>query len=184
MVGAAGIRGVRAADRSARLISDDELATSTTTGRVGRTIGRSAADGAELVAAADGRRPALAARLYERDIPAVEAAFADLDAIHADDDAAEKRTLAAFRGRWDRLRARLNALPARIADSRSAAQRDALVGELSATFEPVSAGIESLTAREVAAAAGRLTDRGLPRPGRALGVRGRRVAERPPWRSP
>jgi diguanylate cyclase (GGDEF)-like protein len=155
VVGAAGIHGVRAADRSARAISDDELATSTTTGRVGRVIGRAAVDGAELVAAAEGRRPALGTRLYERDIPAVEAAFADLDAIHADDDAAEKRTLAAFRGRWDRLRARLNALPARIANSRSPAQRDALAGELTAAFEPVSAGIESLTAREVADAAAR-----------------------------
>ena len=150
VVGAAGIHGVRAADRSTRSISDDELATSTATGHVSRTIGRAAVEGAELVAAAEGRRPGLAARLYERDIPAVEAAFADLDAIHADDDAAEKRTLAAFRGRWDRLRAHLNTLPARIADSRSAAQRDALAGELSAAFEPVSAGIESLSAREVA----------------------------------
>ena len=148
-VGAAGILGVRHDNAVVRDFTADELATSATTALVDRTIDQAYSAGSAVVTAAPQRRATLASTLYDERIPAVEAAVEKLRALHSGDDADERADIAVFVGKWHRLRAVLNALPAHGRAQPGSAAATGLSVRLERSYAPLTEQLGNLSAREV-----------------------------------
>ena len=138
-----GIVGSRSATRLGNEIARDELATSTTTGQLARTMDSAYATGeAAFLAPGHGERSRLLGFLYSRRLPAAEAQLYFLERLHADDPPAERADIDRLARQWAAVRDLLS--PTSVT-----AHPDAtLAARLTTTYQPVSAHLDRLIRTE------------------------------------
>jgi diguanylate cyclase (GGDEF)-like protein len=143
-VAAIGIAGTRSAASQGNAIADDEVTTATVTGQLARAMGVAQAAGQEAIrAATPAERSRLLGTLYTSLLPAVDARLFSLQRLHAGDPPAEHADIALFTRQWTAVRdvlvtSALTAGPAAVA-----------AGRLDAAYQPVSAHLDRLFAREL-----------------------------------
>ncbi|MCW2529593.1 MAG: Diguanylate cyclase protein [Pseudonocardiales bacterium] len=140
-----GIIGVRSVARTGNHIASDELATATATSQVSRGMDLVYSTGTSFLLSADpGARAAMAARLYDHAIPAVDAELATVQRLHEGDGSAERDDLVLLANQWTQVRSLLNPLGAGF----TVAPNPGLAAQLSSTFSVVSDHLDLLVLRE------------------------------------
>jgi diguanylate cyclase (GGDEF)-like protein len=147
VVGVVGILGVRSVSQTGNDIASDELATSTSTAHLAREIDSVYSTGTAFLLSADPvARAPLAAALYERQVPAVDASLADLQRLHVSDDSAEQADLVLLTNQWTQFRGLLNPLEPGF----GVAPNPALAAQLTVAFSPLDRHLDGLILREQA----------------------------------
>jgi diguanylate cyclase (GGDEF)-like protein len=139
-----GITAVHRATTAGNSVATDELATARITAEVGQRIDSAYTSGLRVAMATGRERAILATELTGRELPAVEAALADLRQIHVDDGRAELAGIAALQRQWATARGALNA----VALAGRAATAPVVARELSAAITPPRRHVQTLVDRE------------------------------------
>jgi diguanylate cyclase (GGDEF)-like protein len=141
-VAAIGIWSTRSATSRGNAIADDELTTSIVTGQLARNVDAAYAAGEQAILATQpGPRSQLLRSLYTSLLPAVDAQLFTLQQLHAGDSPAEHADLGLFVQQWTAVRDLLS-------PDRLTGQPD-LAAQLTAAYQPASAHLERLFAREL-----------------------------------
>jgi diguanylate cyclase (GGDEF)-like protein len=177
-VAAIGILGIRSATYQGKVIAGGELDTAVATDQLTQEMDASYATGEAALRAADpATRSRLLGTLYTSLFPGIDAQLSSLLQLHAGDPAAEVADMAQFIRQWTAVRDLLSA-PGLTAEPPAA--RAALAGGLTAAYQPVSAHLDRLVAKELndartdhalaSAAADRATDLILGTAAAGLGI--------------
>jgi diguanylate cyclase (GGDEF)-like protein len=142
-IGVLGIVGVRTANSAGNQIAHDELSTANITAQFGHDVDLAYATAQQMWLSDASARAPYAARLYDSQMPAVEADIAALVRIHEGDGAAELSGIDQATSQWATMRALLN--PSMAATPGPDA---ATAARLSGAYQPLSTHIASLIARE------------------------------------
>jgi diguanylate cyclase (GGDEF)-like protein len=139
LIGGLGIGGVGSVSRSNARLADDELVTAHLTAQLAHTVDTVYADSLRSAGAGGG---STRVRLYDVEMPAVEAQLTDLQQLHQGDDPAERADIARLVSQWADLRSLINqARPA-------AAQQPGYPSELQQAYDPLGRHLQVLVARE------------------------------------
>lgn len=146
-IGAVGIAGVQAATHNGEAIASDQLATSTATARFSRDVDLAHATGQALaLTSSRAGRDRLTQQLTGHAMPAVDADLAAVQRLHAADSATEWAGITELARQWADLRSLLSAMG-------SQPSRDpASITQLTNAFTPLDRHVQTLLAREEAAA--------------------------------
>ena len=143
LIGLAGLLGVQAASATARSLAQDELATTTLTGRLAHDIDLAHASGQSALSAAGPRtRTEAADRLFNRQMPVVEQRLAAFRTLHRTDPPSELADGITLGRQWATMRAVLNGV-------RSTPGRRPPADELDAAYLPLSRHVQALFEVEV-----------------------------------
>jgi diguanylate cyclase (GGDEF)-like protein len=134
------IVGLHTASQHAEAISTDEVVTTTVTAQFALDVDRAYADGQAIALGTPD--PAVAADLFDEQVPAVEARLAELLRIHEDDDADELRDIQLLADQWAELRAVLNRSRVTGGDGAS------IASELRVRYQAVRGHLRELVDRE------------------------------------
>lgn len=144
-IGALGISGMMSAKNAGNSIAHDELTTQLVTARVATDVATAYSTSQAVIISADASaRARLQSSLSDQLIPAVEAELAELEAVHADDGAAELADVARTADLWAAARRLLNSADA----SSSNADRLTLAPATTVAFQTLSAHLATLSTRE------------------------------------
>ncbi len=143
IIGGLGIAGVNSATNAAADLATDEVATATLTARLTHEVDAAYADTQSLVVArSPATRARLGSRLYDRELPAVEAYLSSLRRIHLDDGEAELADVSLLDDQWAALRAMINT------ERLTSEPVDVMTKGLRVNYEPLSRHLQQLVGRE------------------------------------
>jgi diguanylate cyclase (GGDEF)-like protein len=143
LVGVAGVVGVRSATRAGNDVAHDELNTASVTAQLNHQLDTTYADGVQLaLSTTTVQRTTVSDSLSNQQIPAVEAAIANLQRVHESDSGAEKADIAKAVRQWVALRTVLTS-----ATTQPVGDVNFLT-QLGADYTPLSDHVEALIARE------------------------------------
>jgi diguanylate cyclase (GGDEF)-like protein len=143
-VGAIGIVGVRSATHAGNRITYDELAISTTTAQLARSMDSVYSTAEQALLASDvSQRTGLMETLYAQLIPLVDGQLANLERLHAADPAAQFQDFRAFTQQWATVRNLLSTILV-FGDTSPAT----LGARLTSTYQPLSNHVARLITKE------------------------------------
>ena len=140
---AIGITGTRASTRLGSSIASDELTTATATGQLARDMDMAYATGEEAFLAAEpARQSQLFSLLYTHLLPAADTQLAYVEGLHVGDPRREYANLDRFVSQWITVRNLLSPVNVTLHPA------PALASQLTAAYQPVSAGLDQLLMKE------------------------------------
>jgi diguanylate cyclase (GGDEF)-like protein len=140
---AIGITGTRSSARLGSSIASDELTTSTATGQLARDMDMAYATGEEAFLAAEpARQSQLFGLLYTHLLPAADTQLAYVEGLHVGDPRREYANLDRFVSQWITVRNLLSPVHVTLHPA------PALASQLTAAYQPVSAGLDQLLMKE------------------------------------
>lgn len=139
-----GVLNTRAATSQGNTIADDELTTSIVTGRLARNMDAAYTAGEQaILATQSAQRARLLRSLYTGLLPAVDTQLYTLEQLHAGDPPAEHTDLGLFVQQWTTVRDLLSP------DNLTGQPAGPIAAQLTAAYQPVSAHLSRLFAREL-----------------------------------